>query len=153
MFFGDLVAAFTNIARALRPGGRLCLLTWQPPASNEWIREIAGALTAGRGLPLPPPDAPGPFALSNPGRIHALLSAAGYTGVHVDPSDGGAWAGRDADDAYRFLLGLMGWMLQGLDDHSRGQALGALRTSLTAHDTGSGVIYQSAIWTIRTIRP
>ena len=153
MFFGDPVAAFANIARALRPGGRLCLLTWQPPASNEWIREIAGALTAGRDLPLPPPDAPGPFALSNPGRIHAVLSAAGYTGVRADPGAGEIWAGRDADDAYLFVLGLMDWMLHGLDEHGRRQALGALRTSLAAHDTGSGVIYQSAAWTIRAIRP
>jgi SAM-dependent methyltransferase len=153
MFFGDPVAAFANIACALRPGGRLCLLTWQPPASNEWIREIAGALAAGRDLPLPPPDAPGPFALSDPGRIHALLSAAGYTGVHVDPGTGGAWVGHDADDACRFVLGLMGWMLQGLDDHGRMQALGALGTTLAAHDTGGGVIYQSATWTIRAIRP
>jgi ubiquinone/menaquinone biosynthesis C-methylase UbiE len=29
MFFGDPVAAFTNVAAALRPGGRLALLAWQ----------------------------------------------------------------------------------------------------------------------------
>src|SRR5207237_926186 len=62
MFFGDPVAAFAKIARSLRPGGRLSLLTWQGPAGNEWIRELSGALAAGRDLPLPPPDAPGPFA-------------------------------------------------------------------------------------------
>src|SRR5207302_7733270 len=47
MFFGDPVAAFANIARSLRPGGRLSLLTWQGPAGNEWIRELSGALAAG----------------------------------------------------------------------------------------------------------
>src|SRR5687768_2036780 len=57
MFFGDHVAAFTNIGRALRPGGRLALVTWQPLAGNEWLREISGALAAGRDLPSPPPDA------------------------------------------------------------------------------------------------
>lgn len=59
MFFGDPLAAFTNIGHALRPGGRLALLVWQPLAGNEWIREISGALAAGRDLPAPPPGAPG----------------------------------------------------------------------------------------------
>ncbi len=65
MFFGDPGAAFTNLARATRPGGRLCLLAWQPLERNEWIRTILGVLAAGRDLPGPPPDAPGPFALSS----------------------------------------------------------------------------------------
>ena len=56
MFFGDHVAAFTNLGGALRPGGRMVLVTWQPLAGNEWIREISGALAAGRDRPAPPPD-------------------------------------------------------------------------------------------------
>ncbi|HXY91009.1 MAG TPA: methyltransferase domain-containing protein, partial [Acidimicrobiia bacterium] len=32
MFFGDPVAAFANLRRALRPGGTLVLLTWQAVA-------------------------------------------------------------------------------------------------------------------------
>lgn len=63
------------------------------------------------------------------------------------------WFGSDAEDAYRFVLGLMGWMLAGLDDYMRGQALGNLRATVTAHDTGHGVLYQSATWLIRATRP
>ncbi|MET0159245.1 MAG: class I SAM-dependent methyltransferase, partial [Acidimicrobiales bacterium] len=37
MFFADPTAAFTNIASALRSGGRLCLATWQPLVANEWL--------------------------------------------------------------------------------------------------------------------
>jgi SAM-dependent methyltransferase len=66
MFFGDRSAGFANLARSMRPGGRLTLLVWQGLARNEWLREIAGALTLGRGLPAPPPDAPSPFALADP---------------------------------------------------------------------------------------
>src|SRR5579885_2186445 len=40
MFFGDPVAAFRNIAGALRPGGRLTLLAWQDLPRNEWVREL-----------------------------------------------------------------------------------------------------------------
>jgi ubiquinone/menaquinone biosynthesis C-methylase UbiE len=35
MFFGDPAAAFGNIGRALRPAGRLTLLTWQPPGPTS----------------------------------------------------------------------------------------------------------------------
>ena len=36
MFFGDPVAAFANIGRALRPGGRLVFACWQDLLRNEW---------------------------------------------------------------------------------------------------------------------
>jgi len=42
MFFDDPVAAFTNIATALRDGGRLCIATWQPPLANDSLT-IPGA--------------------------------------------------------------------------------------------------------------
>jgi ubiquinone/menaquinone biosynthesis C-methylase UbiE len=37
MFFGDPLAAFANLRRALRGGGRLLLLSWQSLERNEWI--------------------------------------------------------------------------------------------------------------------
>jgi SAM-dependent methyltransferase len=153
MFFGDPVAGFTNIARALRPRGRLVLLTWQGPGPNEWIRELSGALAAGRDLPLPSPEAPGPFALSDPDRVRDVLTAAGFTGVESEARHESMWFGDDPDDAYRFALGLMGWMLQGLDDDGRVRALDNLRYTLTAHDTGHGVLYDSATWTTSARRP
>jgi SAM-dependent methyltransferase len=144
MFFGDPVAAFANIARSLPPGGRLALLTWQGPGPNEWIRELSGALAAGRALPMPPSDAPGPFALSDPDRVTQLLTAAGFTRVELHPRAEPMWFGENADDAYEFVLGLMGWMLHGLDDHGRARALDNLRGTLGAHDTGNGVEFDSA---------
>src|SRR5690242_14804122 len=84
MFFGDPAAAFANIGRALRPGGRLVMLVWQGPGPNEWVRELSGALAAGRDLPAPPPGAPGPFSLADPGRVRALLAAAGFSGITME---------------------------------------------------------------------
>jgi SAM-dependent methyltransferase len=152
MFFGDLVAAFTNIGGALRPGGRLALLTWQPLPGNEWIREFTTALAAGRDRPAPPPDAPGPFALSDPERVRAILSAAGFTSIELDPANEGMWFGDDADDAYAFVLGLLGWMLEGLDDAGRHRARDALRSTMAAHETNGGVVYESAAWIITASR-
>jgi len=152
MFFGDAVAAFTNIAHALRPGGRLVLLTWQPLLDNEWIRELSTAMAAGRDLPAPPPEAPGPFSLSDPARVRTTLTRAGFTGVDLHPSSEPMWFGEDADDAQVFLVGLLGWMLQGLDDDGRARALDDLHRTLAAHLTDEGVLFQSATWTINATR-
>ena len=152
MFFGDQVAAFANIGRALRPSGRLVLLTWQPPPGNEWIREFSSALAAGRQLPMPPPDAPGPFSLADPDRVKSILTAAGFQDVELDGESGDMWFGRNADEAYDFVLGLLGWMLEGLDGAGRTEALHSLRATIEAHEKPQGVIYESATWTIRATR-
>jgi len=153
MFFGDRVAALANIGRAVRSGGRLALLTWQPIGGNEWIREFGAALAAGRDQPAPPTDAPGPFTLAEPDVIRSVLDAAGYTDVVVDGHAAPMWFGVDAADAHRFVLGLLGWMLEGLDDAGRAGAQDALRATIDAHETTDGVLYESAAWIIRATRP
>jgi SAM-dependent methyltransferase len=152
MFFGDHAAAFGNIGRALRSGGRLVLVTWQPLAGNEWIREISGALAAGRDLPAPPPDA-GPFSLSDPDRVRTLLAGAGFADIDLEGTTAGMWFGNDADDAHRFVLGLMGWMLKGLDDAGRVRAIDALHATMAAHETTDGVLFDSAAWITEATRP
>lgn len=146
MFFGDLVAAFTNIARALRPGGRLAMVTWQPISENEWFREITGAFAAGRDLPAPPADAPWPFALSDPDRVRDVLRAAGFEDPQLEDLHATMHFGPNADDAHRFVVGLQGWMLEGLDDAGRRRALDDLLDSMVRHDSADGVGYASAMW-------
>jgi SAM-dependent methyltransferase len=153
MFFGDPVAAFGNLARSLRPGGRMALLVWQSAADNEWFREISTALAGGRDRPTPPPDAPGPFSLSDPDRARGRLAAGGFEDVAFEGVREPMGFGPDADTAYDFLVGLLGWMLEGLDDAGRADALGALRTTLAAHTTGTGVEFDSAMWLVTAVRP
>jgi SAM-dependent methyltransferase len=152
MFFGDPAAAFTNISRALRPRGRLVMLAWQGPGPNEWIRELGGALAAGRDLPAPSPGAPGPFALADPGRTRTLLAAAGFSDVTLDALHEPMWFGSDPDDARRFVLGLMGWMLDGLDGAGRRRALDALSAAVTVHADSDGITFASGAWLIRAVR-
>lgn len=153
MFFADPVGAFRNLGQALRPGGRAVLLTWRPFVENEWIREFSAAMGAGRGMPAPPPDAPGPFSLSDPRRARAVLEQAGFTAVELDPLDAPMWFGESAADAHGFLSGLMGWMLEGLDGAGRAQASESLWATLERHHGSDGVVYQSAAWVIAAVRP
>lgn len=153
MFFGDPHAAFANIGRSMTHGGRLVLVAWQPPATNEWIREISGALAAGRDRPVPPADAPGPFSLSDPIRVRTLLTGAGFTDVDLEGVAAPMWFGNDADDAQRFVLGLMGWMLDAHDEADRARAVDGLSRTMAAHETAEGVVFGSATWIIRATRP
>lgn len=63
------------------------------------------------------------------------------------------WFGEDADDAERFTLGMLGWMLEDLDDEGRARAVDGLRATLAAHDTGDGVLYASKAWIIQATHP
>src|SRR4051794_2990701 len=81
MFFDDKVAAFTNLQRALRPGGRMALMAWQRLEHNEWLTVLRTALAMGRELPSPVVGMPGPFGLADRTQVSALLAEAGFTDV------------------------------------------------------------------------
>ena len=154
MFFGDQVAAFTNIARALRAGGRLAMVTWQPITEHEFLRESSLLLAAGRDLPAPPPDAPGPLSLSDPDRVKAILSSAGFSDIELEGRHEPMYFGTDTDDAFRFLsnYGFTKFMLSSLDDATRTRVLDEYRALLAAHETPAGVTLDSAAWIITARR-
>ena len=151
MFFGDPRAAFANIGRALRPGGRIVLLTWQPPDRNDWVDDLTQAL-AGTQPPAPTVGTPGPFSLSDPPLVRELLVAAGFDRIRIDSVAELMCFGRDVDDAQSFVLELLGWMLQDRDDADRRRAVDALRSTLQAHSTQDGVLLGSAGWLINATR-
>jgi SAM-dependent methyltransferase len=150
MFFGDAVAAFANIGAALRPGGHLALLTWRTLPENEWLSTIRGTLAAGRDLPLPPPDAPSPFGLSDPTRVKDVLTTAGFDGVELTPVDEPMTFLRTADETLAFLTatGVAKGLLDGLDADTRAGAVGDLRAALAEHETPEGVSFGSAAWLV-----
>jgi SAM-dependent methyltransferase len=154
MFFGDPEAAFTNMARAARPDGRLVLLVWQSSTVNHWFRDFATALAAGRELPAPPPDAPGPFSSADPARMRSVLTAAGFGDVGFDGVAEPMYFGATAESAFRFVsgLGFSQFLLAGLDGSARTGALDALRASIEAHATDAGVLYPAAAWIITARR-
>jgi SAM-dependent methyltransferase len=145
MFFGNPVAAFTNLACALVPGGRLALAVWAPYAEQEWISSFRTAAAGGRAVPPPPPEGPHPFSLGDPDRVRALLGAAGFTGVGIEGVREPMWFGPDVATAERMVLGIVGATIDELDEPARAAARGALRESLASHLGPDGVSYRSAM--------
>lgn len=153
MFFGDPVAAFANIGRALRPGGRLVLMTWRSPERNEWIQEIGQALAAAHPMPSPPTEGAGPFSLSRPEHVSQILSVAGFKDIAFEARAEPMYFGADPTDAVEFILGLLGWMLPHLTEAERTHVRAALTRSAQTHDTDLGVAYGSATWIVTARRP
>jgi SAM-dependent methyltransferase len=70
----DPVRALRELMRVLVPGSPVAIVTWGDPARSQ-MREVLGAI--GALLPPPPPGTGGPFALSAPGALEALVEQAG----------------------------------------------------------------------------
>ena len=147
MFFADPVAAFTNIRRGIRPGGRFVQLVWQPLDRNEGISTFRN-IAAGRELPAPPPDAPSPFSLSNPERAEQLLRSAGFVDVEFTGLNAPMYYGQDVDDAFDFISAHHASAFGALDDGARRAALDKLRDDISEHLTDHGVYYGAAHWLI-----
>jgi SAM-dependent methyltransferase len=155
MFFGDPVAAFTNIAGATTSGGRLVMVVWRGLDANEWLRCVLTALAAGRDLPSPPPGAPGPLSWADPQVAHRTLGAAGFSDVTLEAVDGPLRAGADATQAFGFFstTGVTRGMLADVDPAVRSRALDALADVLAAHDGPDGVVFGSGTWLVSARRP
>ncbi|MEA2901863.1 MAG: hypothetical protein QOH36_1750 [Actinomycetota bacterium] len=155
MFFNDQVAAFTNIGRALRPGGRLAVMAWQELARNEWLMAFREALAVGRTMGSPPNGAPGPFGLADPDHIRRVLADAGFVDVAVEAIEEPLEFGTDADDAFTFArtMGMVEGMTHDLDEADTARALDAVYAVLKSHENPEGVLIGSAAWLITARKP
>lgn len=108
MFFDNPVWGMKTLARALKPGGRLAIMTWRARADNPAWMNAKDVLL--RHLPEPGADAdtcgPGPFSQADPEVLTAQLTAAGFTDIALERTDADVVMGRDADDAIAFQLAL-----------------------------------------------
>jgi hypothetical protein len=115
---------------------------------NEWIAAFRRILAAGRQLPTPPGDAPGPFSLADPDRVRRVLTDAGFADAEFEDVREPMSFGPGVDEAYGFVSRQLAWLLADLDEPTRQRALDELREDIAAHLDGSGVRYASAAWLI-----
>jgi SAM-dependent methyltransferase len=149
MFFADPTAAFTNIARAMRPGARLVLMVWQGRERNEWSTAIQHALA-----PEAPPPASAPaFSLGDRATTTRLLTAAGFASIDFAEVHEPAFYGPDVDAAHDAIVALFlaKDALAGTDPASD-ETLRRLRFLLQEHLTADGVFFDSRAWIVTARR-
>lgn len=147
MFFDDPIAAFSNLAKALKPGGRLAFVCWRDRREVEWFE--MPIQIASQYLPAPelPGTGPGAFSLANPERARSVLSAAGFTDIDLTPLDLKTGGG-DIDEVLSILhIGFVGEHIKQFPDKADA-AWDAVRRELEAYKTPDGVFIGTGTWIV-----
>lgn len=77
MFFPDMLLAAKEMARVLKPGGRIAVAVWNGPEKNFWVTVTGDTINRNMQLPAPQPEAPGMFRCAKEGLIQGLFQQAG----------------------------------------------------------------------------
>ena len=154
MFFSDPIAAFASIRRAVRRGGLLSFVCWQPVEGNEWMlvpgRAAAAALD--KTLALPSPDEPGPYSLSDPARIHAVLAPAGYEEIDIQPYSDSMVIAEDRIPRRAELATRTGGvreLLRDADESTVGRVRAAIEAALRSRLQDGGVRLRRSVFLVR----
>jgi SAM-dependent methyltransferase len=156
MFFADPLAAFRNVTRALRPGGRLAFACWAGILDNEWIAVPGAAAAPFVDLAaLGDPAQPGPFALADPDRLQLLLGRAGLAEVAVQAVAESLLLGSDVPDTAAFLqaTGIGRTLLADADAETSGRVAAAVHAALRRYLSADGVRLGSTAWLVTARRP
>lgn len=154
MFFTDPVAGFSNIARAIRPNGRLVMMVWQEQHRNEWSVSIKQALAAGADVPTSSRLAPAAFSLGAPATTERVLERAGFTDAQFIAVDEPVYYGPDVATALDWVCGFSNVQdaLQRLDVDSAERARAKLIGRIASKARGDGVWFDSSAWIVTARR-
>ena len=151
MFFADPVAAFINIHRSVKPGGRLHFACWRHPFEHLWA--FIPESTAKPFLPPSPPadpDAPGRYAFQNPDRVRSVLLQAGFHAPEFEKLDARSFAGATPEAAAASLIeaGPLQRTLADADEATRAKVREAVTERLAKEMGPDGVCLTSAAWLV-----
>jgi len=153
MFFGDRVAAFTNMRRGATPDARMAIVCWRTLAENPWM-EVPMAAVAQHlpPRPKPAPNAPGMFAFAEPEHVTEVLTAAGWAPPRFEKLDLDLdiAAGRGLEEAVvqSTEIGAVNSWLRNQPPQVISAAFAALREALAPYAVGASVRLRGAMWLI-----
>ena len=156
MFFGDPTAAFANLRRALRPGGRLAFACWRTAEENPWLQIPAKAVAAHVSLPpRPGPEDPGMLSFGDPARVTRILTGAGFAAPRFTKFDLSIdiGAGNGLEDATRQALSMRP-VRQAIEEQPepvRAAATASVRAALAPYASANTVGLPGAVWLVSAV--
>ena len=154
MFFSDPVAAFANVRRAMKPGGRLALAVFRPASETLWphapLEPVRHLLPP---IPAPGPEEPGPFSWADPARVHRILGGAGFSEVSLTPLDPVIQLAGPAGEAeaanFVMAMGPLARVLPSLSAAQRENVRATLEVYFRGHAASQGIVLPAEIWVVR----
>lgn len=148
MYFANPTAGVKEIARVLKPGGKVALAAWSDPAKNPWATTAAGVINKLLNLPPPPSDTPGVFRCSQAGLLSELLEQAGFKDINqVEVSGEGIY---DSPEHYwEFVMDVVAPVatpLNNVDYATRKQAKQAVIEATKPFQKDGKVVFPYACW-------
>lgn len=151
MFFEEPGVAFTNLHRALKPGGRIAFVCWRPLKENPFaLVPMAAALKHLPPQPPGDPDAPGPFGLGNRDRTALILAEAGFAQIGIEPFDGTMKMAHKAETAAKeaVYMGMASRLLKDADQATKDKVVAELTDTYARYLTPDGVIFPAHTWIV-----
>jgi SAM-dependent methyltransferase len=88
MFFADPALSFANMRKAMRRSGRLAFACWREPRQNPFfMTPLQAVYQHVPKMPQVGPEDPGPFSFASEVRVQRVLTAAGFSGIVMEPCD------------------------------------------------------------------
>jgi SAM-dependent methyltransferase len=150
MFFADPVAAFVNVAQAMRPGARLVLMVWQSRDQNAWATAMQNVLATGSSQT---PNASPAFSLGDRAVTTRILTAAGFALIDFIEVNEPVFYGQSITAAHDAIVELfLGGSTPDVADAVAKERHQRLRALLSAHLTADGVFFDSRAWIVTAVR-
>ena len=156
MFFDDPVAAFANLRRSLRPGGRLAIVAWQGPFETEWTAVAVNVAIAHFGHPpdLGAPGGPGPFAFADGDRFRSVVNEGGFRDVTLAAITRPMLMGSDVADVVGMVAATpqSQGLFAGQPEAKVRAAIAGLRSAFAPYARPEGVVMNGTAWLLTARR-
>ena len=153
MFFPEPAKAFANLRKAVKPGGRIAFVCWQPLKMQEWMLvALRAALKHVPRLPEPDPDEPGPFAFADQGKVTRILESAGFSHVAFQAAevtlDIAAGQGFETGLASAISIGPASRALREASEAERAAGIDEIRRALAPYVRGETLPLGAKPWVV-----
>lgn len=140
IYFPDQQRALRGMLNALKPGGRVGVISYSTADKNEFFSVPVSIIRERAQLPPPLPGQPGPFSLGTVEVLSDALTRAGFKEVHAELFDAPLEL-ESAAECLRFereSFGALHQMLGGLSDAEQESTWSEIEAALKRFETASG---------------